>query len=129
MDQQRAIESCTGVVEYPVKSHSSAQVRIQSRPAAFSEGPGGGGWVGCVSPHLKKEATSIISGMSKEKPALDLFRCIEKAWSLYERMGDMIRKIGAQKPATDASHCIVKMTDRRVSGKGAGVATESKMGR
>lgn len=58
-------------------------------------------------PHLKKEATSMINGMSREKPALDLLRCIESAWSLYERTGDMMRKRGAQKPATDASHCMV----------------------
>lgn len=37
-----------------------------------------------------------MSGMSKENPALDLFRCIESAWSLYDRMGDMIRNRGAQ---------------------------------
>lgn len=32
--------------------------------------------------NLKKEATSIMSGISNEKPALDFFRCIESAWSL-----------------------------------------------
>lgn len=38
----------------------------------------------------------MINGMSREKPALDLFRCIERAWSLYEKIGDKIRKRGAQ---------------------------------
>lgn len=31
---------------------------------------------------LSKEATSMMRGMSREKPALDLLRCIEMAWSL-----------------------------------------------
>lgn len=75
----------------------------------------------------------MISGMSREKPALDLFRYMESAWSLYERMGDRIRKRGAQKPATDASHCMVKMAEdgaRHVSGKRKGLAMrqDSKIG-
>lgn len=72
----------------------------------------------------------MINGMSREKPALDLFRYMESAWSLYERMGDMIRKRGAQKPATDASHCMVKMGRRRCASRlggkrGVGVARDS----
>lgn len=50
----------------------------------------------------------MMSGMSREKPALDLFRYMDSAWSLYDRIGDRIKKRGAQKPATDASHCMVK---------------------
>lgn len=63
----------------------------------------------------------MISGMSREKPALDLFLYIDSAWSLYERIGDKIKKRGAQKPATDASHCMVKIADG-ASRKGKGVA-------
>jgi len=37
----------------------------------------------------------MIRGMSREKPALDLVRCIDSAWSPYEMMGDMMMKNGA----------------------------------
>jgi hypothetical protein len=46
--------------------------------------------------HLRREATSMIRGMSREKPALDLFRRMDRAWSLYEKTGDMMRNIGAR---------------------------------
>lgn len=42
------------------------------------------------------DATSIIKGMSSENPALDLFLCMAIAWSLYDKIGDRIRKIGAR---------------------------------
>ncbi len=48
-----------------------------------------------MSRYLNRDATSMMSGMSREKPALDLVRYMERAWSPYERMGDRIRKIGA----------------------------------
>lgn len=38
----------------------------------------------------------MISGISREKPALVFLRCIEIAWSLYERIGDRTMKIGAR---------------------------------
>lgn len=62
----------------------------------------------------------MISGMSKEKPALDLFRYMDSAWSLYDRIGDRIKKRGAQKPATDASHCMMKtlVDESRASRRG-----------
>lgn len=41
------------------------------------------------------DAMSMIRGMSREKPALDLLRCMAIAWSLYESTGDRIRKMGA----------------------------------
>lgn len=50
--------------------------------------------------YLKAEATNMISGMSKEKPALDLFLCIEYVWSEYEVRGDTTIKIGAREPST-----------------------------
>jgi len=46
--------------------------------------------------HLHNDATSMMSGISSEKPALDRFRCIEKAWSLYESIGDMTRNAGVK---------------------------------
>jgi len=49
-----------------------------------------------IPPYLNSDATSMINGISREKPALDLFRRIEMAWSLYEMMGDRIRKRGAR---------------------------------
>jgi len=45
---------------------------------------------------LSRDATSMIKGVSSEKPALDLFRRIAMAWSLYERMGDRIRNDGVR---------------------------------
>lgn len=47
------------------------------------------------APYLNMDAMSIIRGMSKEKPALDLLRCMDIAWSLYDRTGDKIKKMGA----------------------------------
>lgn len=41
------------------------------------------------------DATSIIRGMSKEKPALDFVRYIEYPWSLYDSTGDIIKNTGA----------------------------------
>lgn len=38
--------------------------------------------------------------MSREKPALDLLRCIEIAWSAYDRIGERMRNTGAAKPVT-----------------------------
>ena len=37
---------------------------------------------GGVGSNLRKEATSIMRGMSREKPALLLDRCMEMIWSL-----------------------------------------------
>lgn len=37
------------------------------------------------------DATSMMRGMSREKPSLDLVRWIERIWSAYEVMGDAIR--------------------------------------
>ena len=53
------------------------------------------------------DATSIINGISSEKPVLDLFLCMEMAWSLYERTGDKIRKTGAAKPNKAFNHRIL----------------------
>jgi hypothetical protein len=33
----------------------------------------------CGVTNLRSDATSMMSGMSREKPALDLVRCIENA--------------------------------------------------
>ena len=85
LDKERRIESRTGPVEYPGGQQPSTWVPLTA-PNALP--------VGCS--HLNMDATSIIRGISNENPALDLFRYIEKAWSLYERMGDVIRKIGAR---------------------------------
>jgi len=41
------------------------------------------------------DATSMINGMSSENPALDFARYIERAWSLYDRTGERIKKMGA----------------------------------
>jgi hypothetical protein len=49
-------------------------------------------------PYRNIDATSIISGMSSENPALVLFRCMESIWSPYEVMGDRMMKRGARKP-------------------------------
>lgn len=49
----------------------------------------------------------MISGISREKPVLDLFRCIDRAWSLYERMGDMTMKKGATQPINVVNHAML----------------------
>jgi len=54
------------------------------------------------------DATSIINGMSSEKPALDFVRCIEYVWSAYEVMGEMMMKIGATKPVMKDTSPILK---------------------
>lgn len=62
--EQTRIELRAGIVEDPVGGQS------------VCAGEAGGGVA-----HLRKDATSMISGMSSEKPALDRLRCIEMAWS------------------------------------------------
>lgn len=58
------------------------------------------------APYLSSEATSMMSGMSREKPALDFVRCIEYAWSLYERTGDSTRNTGVRYPERVVNHPI-----------------------
>lgn len=41
--------------------------------------------------HLRIDATSIMRGMSREKPSLVLDRCMELIWSAYEVIGDRTR--------------------------------------
>lgn len=84
LDEQRRVEFRARVVEhsaYP-RQHRS----LFARPNAAS--------------YLKTDATSMINGISKEKPALDLVRCMEYVWSAYEVMGEIIMKMGAAKPVT-----------------------------
>lgn len=63
LDEQRDVEAGAGVVEYP------------------GSGRGGqrGHWVQEFkrATDLHNDATSMMSGISSEKPALDRFRCIE----------------------------------------------------
>jgi hypothetical protein len=56
------------------------------------------GKLGSAMANLSSDATSMIRGMSREKPALDLVRCIEYAWSLYESTGDKMRNAGVRYP-------------------------------
>lgn len=37
------------------------------------------------------EATSMIKGISREKPAEERLRCMEYIWSAYEVMGEVTR--------------------------------------
>ena len=62
LDQQGSVVLGTGVVE-----HSA---RISAGASRF-----------CKRSYLRKDATSMINGMSREKPALDLVLCIEYVWS------------------------------------------------
>lgn len=48
--------------------------------------------------YLSIEATSIMRGMSNEKPALDLLLWIAIVWSAYEVIGEIIMNMGATKP-------------------------------
>ena len=88
LDEQRGVESCAGVVEDPVGGPGVSTSEVRG-PAVSRRAEQWG------LSHLKKEATSMMSGMSREKPALDLLRCIATAWSPYERMGEKIRNRGA----------------------------------
>lgn len=66
--EQCRVEPGARVVEYPALRQVSPESRaIASIPEA---------------PYLNMDAMSMIKGMSKEKPALDLLRCIDIAWSL-----------------------------------------------
>lgn len=49
------------------------------------------------------DATSIISGISRENPALDFDLYIAAIWSAYEVIGDTIMNTGATKPVTKES--------------------------
>jgi hypothetical protein len=49
----------------------------------------------------------MMSGMSNEKPALDLVRYIEYAWSLYESTGERTRKAGVKYPDSVVNHPIL----------------------
>jgi hypothetical protein len=49
----------------------------------------------------------MMSGISNEKPALDLVRYIEYAWSLYESTGERIRKAGVRYPNSVVNHPIL----------------------
>ena len=50
-----------------------------------------------------------MSGMSREKPALDRARCMDKAWSLYESSGERIRNAGVRYPDSIVSQPILPM--------------------
>lgn len=46
---------------------------------------------GLMKSYLRIEATSIMRGMSREKPSLLFERCIDRIWSAYEVRGDNAR--------------------------------------
>ncbi len=47
--------------------------------------------------------------MSREKPALDRARCMDRAWSLYESNGERIRNAGVRYPDSVVNQPIVQM--------------------
>lgn len=49
------------------------------------------------------DATSIISGISRENPELDFDLYIAAIWSAYEVIGDTMINTGATKPVTKES--------------------------
>ncbi len=82
--EQRPVEFCARVVEYSADPRQHRDLCARSKAASY----------------LRTDATSIINGISNEKPALDLVLCMEYVWSAYEVMGEMIMKMGAAKPVT-----------------------------
>ncbi len=65
LDEERIVVFRAGVVEYP-----AARGRVSRCPSAEEPKQQ-------RQTYLSSEATSIMSGISREKPALDLVRCIE----------------------------------------------------
>lgn len=57
----------------------------------------------------------MIRGMSSEKPALDRFLCIDIAWSVYDIMGEEMRKTGAAMPANVWKNGIVEVRGQLLS--------------
>ncbi len=51
----------------------------------------------------------MMSGMSREKPALDRDRYMDKAWSLYESTGERIRNAGVRYPDSVVSQPILQV--------------------
>ena len=51
----------------------------------------------------------MMSGMSREKPALDRARCMDQAWSLYESSGERIRNAGVMYPDSVVNQPILQM--------------------
>lgn len=80
--QQALVESCAGPVEDPIAQHVHVSRMRRIRRTAKG-GPAGSATEREVEneAHLNRDATSMIRGMSREKPALVLLRCIETAWS------------------------------------------------
>ena len=68
----------------------------------------------------------MMRGMSSEKPALDLFLCIETIWSPYEMMGDMTMKKGAAKPVRALSQPMMNVNVRLQAGLQAVLARYSQ---
>jgi len=66
LNEQGDVESCAGVVEYPKRKGVSDLSR-----GGILDG------YGRPCTDLHSEATSMMRGISNEKPALDLLRCIE----------------------------------------------------
>lgn len=66
LDQQGIVEVRLGPVEEPGRGE------VSQVPGMLV--------VGCRN-YFKMDATSMMSGMSRENPALDLFLCIDNAWS------------------------------------------------
>jgi hypothetical protein len=65
--------------------------------------------------HFAIEATSMISGTSREKPADDRFLFIDHIWSAYEVTGEVMRKRGAMWVITHATNDMILVDDYQQS--------------
>lgn len=75
LDEQRRVEPRAGVIEDSARGAAQCQLGPCNLINGIQEASVG-------RPYLNIEATSMISGMSRENPALDLLRCIDMTWSL-----------------------------------------------
>jgi hypothetical protein len=74
-----------------------------SKGTLFVSQIGAGGESGPRRTYRRIDAASIISGISRENPALDFDLYIAAIWSAYEVIGDTMINTGATKPATKES--------------------------
>jgi hypothetical protein len=82
LDEEEEVVSVTDPVE-----NSVADVRTESRRGKPESDR--------RATYLVMDATSIISGMSSEKPADERFLLMDHIWSAYEVTGEVTMKIGA----------------------------------
>ncbi len=82
LDKKGRVEVRARVVEDPVRPASVNKSTLSISLSSHHTGEAGRASDPADGAHLNIDATSIIKGMSRENPALDFDRYMDKAWSL-----------------------------------------------